>query len=781
VQCLYCRQRIGPIRQLRDQEFCSEAHRTEFRERYRQQVYEALAPDPAPTWTADFMGRAPATTPPAPHAALRVLPTSLPGECKPTVTVNGAGARAERAGWIFRQAVMPTRLAWRDAAKPHPLQIRTAKLSIDLQPANGYEAGAAPTRPVAGNCAPRPLPAAARIVESNPLPPCAVSLPAPAQTSPPAQAGPVSAEPHAAAPVPANLAAGGQVPPAIHALALPSGTTFALMAPAAPPGLAPLPITFPQPPAVAASLAPTAACHPLATASQVRHAQNLSLPSLPQAATRSLPLAPMALPSDPQPAELPALPSWPAARTGEGSDSRSPLGSHSSPQVECPAAPIGALAELAQPESAPAHEAAGNRSPRSAIAAVPERMLMPAAAHAVSALPGALSSAPLHPAGEPVPAAPPAATPSWDPARAVPQDQPLIPLADLVLPCIECSPMPAGIVAGPGVPLPPEMGRAIRSCAVFWTLRVTHMCNPGLRMDPVRMRFNDLARADISYARDHQVPVQINRRPDKGKDATHSRKIKWQLVGAAAAALLLGGVLRPPPSSKSLGESPWTGASIREWMAERATRNFADDFRGGLNQWKGGQPKWPKSWSYSTDGYIHPGELALYRPSVPLSDYRFEFMAQIESKSVDCVVRAHDARNYYALKFTVLQPGPRPLVAMVRYPVIQGAMGPRVETPLRMMIHANTPYRVSVEVQGDRYRTFVDGQEADFWTDNRLKTGGVGFFSEAGEHARVYWVKLESHGDFLGRLCGLLTGKSGEAAINKEKQAWIIGMQVPRT
>jgi pheromone shutdown protein TraB len=118
---------------------------------------------------------------------------------------------------------------------------------------------------------------------------------------------------------------------------------------------------------------------------------------------------------------------------------------------------------------------------------------------------------------------------------------------------------------------------------------------------------------------------------------------------------------------------------------------------------------------------------------------------------------------------------------MVRYPVIQGAMGPRVETPLRMMIHANTPYRVSVEVQGDRYRTFVDGQEADFWTDNRLKTGGVGFFSEAGEHARVYWVKLESHGDFLGRLCGLLTGKSGEAAINKEKQAWIIGMQVPRT
>ena len=78
------------------------------------------------------------------------------------------------------------------------------------------------------------------------------------------------------------------------------------------------------------------------------------------------------------------------------------------------------------------------------------------------------------------------------------------------------------------------------------------------------------------------------------------------------------------------------------------------------------QSKWPKSWSYSADGFIHPGQLALYRPSVPLSDYRFEFMAQIESKSVDWVVRAKDADNYYALKFTVLQPGPRPLVAMTR-------------------------------------------------------------------------------------------------------------------
>ena len=151
---------------------------------------------------------------------------------------------------------------------------------------------------------------------------------------------------------------------------------------------------------------------------------------------------------------------------------------------------------------------------------------------------------------------------------------------------------------------------------------------------------------------------------------------KWQYIGAAAAALLLAGVLRPQMAPKIAGASlPWRGISIRQWMSQRATRTFADDFRAGLNQWKGVQAKWPKSWSYSTDGFIHPGQLALYRPSVPLSDYRFEFMAQIENKSVDWVVRATDADNYYALKFTVLEAGPRPMVAMVHYPVIGGPSG----------------------------------------------------------------------------------------------------------
>ena len=42
--------------------------------------------------------------------------------------------------------------------------------------------------------------------------------------------------------------------------------------------------------------------------------------------------------------------------------------------------------------------------------------------------------------------------------------------------------------------------------------------------------------------------------------------------------------------------------------------------------------------------------------------------------------------------------------------------------------------------------------------DDRLRAGGVGFFSEAGEHARLYWVKVSNNTDWLGRLCGMLSG-----------------------
>jgi len=59
-----------------------------------------------------------------------------------------------------------------------------------------------------------------------------------------------------------------------------------------------------------------------------------------------------------------------------------------------------------------------------------------------------------------------------------------------------------------------------------------------------------------------------------------------------------------------------------------------------------------------SDGYVRPGQLALYRPSAVYSNYRLEFFAEIESKSWVGWSGA-DPQNYYAMKFTVVDPGLR--------------------------------------------------------------------------------------------------------------------------
>jgi hypothetical protein len=49
----------------------------------------------------------------------------------------------------------------------------------------------------------------------------------------------------------------------------------------------------------------------------------------------------------------------------------------------------------------------------------------------------------------------------------------------------------------------------------------------------------------------------------------------------------------------------------------------------------------------------------------------------------------------------------------------------------------------------------------DSWTDDVLKVGGVGFFSEAGESARLYWMRVSKNEDWLGRICAYLSSGSG--------------------
>jgi hypothetical protein len=241
-------------------------------------------------------------------------------------------------------------------------------------------------------------------------------------------------------------------------------------------------------------------------------------------------------------------------------------------------------------------------------------------------------------------------------------------------------------------------------------------------------------------------------------DAKTSKRfmVPSYLKGMAAGLMLASFLWFGSSSIKSDGMTLRPGDLIRLTIQRRAVYETGDNFHAGLASWDG---KFAKTWLYDKEGFVRPGRLALFKPSHDMSDYKLEFLTQVERKSVGWVFRAEDEQNYYAMKLAVTEPGPRPLVALVRYQVIDGKKESRGETPLQVMMHNNRPYRVQVDVKGNQFQTSIEGQLVDSWSDNRLKSGGVGFFTDSSEKARLYWMKITKNSDFLGKLCAVLVPK----------------------
>jgi hypothetical protein len=200
-------------------------------------------------------------------------------------------------------------------------------------------------------------------------------------------------------------------------------------------------------------------------------------------------------------------------------------------------------------------------------------------------------------------------------------------------------------------------------------------------------------------------------------------------------------------------EDQWK--NVNQTISDRAAIAYTDDFRSGLDAWES-RSNLTTSWSYDVAGFVRPGPLAIFKPTVDLSDYRFEFLAEIDQKALGWAFRAKDLKNYYAMKFVVVKPGPLPLVRMVRYAVINGREGPHIEKPLPMTVRTDMLYRIQVNARGGDFTLRAQGQVVDFWSDNRLRHGGVGFFCNRGERARLRWVEVSHQYDALGRLCAYL-------------------------
>jgi len=194
---------------------------------------------------------------------------------------------------------------------------------------------------------------------------------------------------------------------------------------------------------------------------------------------------------------------------------------------------------------------------------------------------------------------------------------------------------------------------------------------------------------------------------------------------------------------------------LRQTLAERAGVELNEDFRSGMEDWKT-ETDPATAFSFDQTGFVRPSGMALYQPSLGLKDYDLQFLGMIDQKALSWVVRARDFRNYYAVKLVVVKPGPMPVLNLVRYPVINGRVGRRIERPVRIQAQTDTLYRIGMTIHDDTFLVTVQGNVIDSWTDQTLTRGGVGFFSGAGEASRLRWLQVSHQYDVLGRLCAYL-------------------------
>lgn len=194
--------------------------------------------------------------------------------------------------------------------------------------------------------------------------------------------------------------------------------------------------------------------------------------------------------------------------------------------------------------------------------------------------------------------------------------------------------------------------------------------------------------------------------------------------------------------------------AVRQQMVDRAAIALDEDFRAGLDDWtsRGGTT----DWAFDATGFVRPGPLALYRPSIELTDYQLQFLGLIDKKALSWVVRAADFDDYYVVKLVVLKPGPVPTVGVTRYAVINGVAQNRADTIAYINAREDMLYRVKMDIHADMFVLDVQGQLVDSWSEPRLRKGGVGFFTAREEASRLRWVQVTHQYDMLGRLCAYL-------------------------
>jgi len=228
------------------------------------------------------------------------------------------------------------------------------------------------------------------------------------------------------------------------------------------------------------------------------------------------------------------------------------------------------------------------------------------------------------------------------------------------------------------------------------------------------------------------------------------------VIAALLAVAAIAGAVVLTPSHHRTKEKPDPWETLRRQVSKRAQVDLYDDFSEGLDAWETGQNR-PTTWSYDKNGFVNLGALSLYAPSMHLTNYDLDALVQIESKGMGLAFRAASSQSYQVAKLVTEGSGPMQSLTVERYAVIWGQASKAVRTRYPERFQSDTLYRVHLQVRGEAFALYIQGNLVDFWSDSRLSAGGVGLFCPQGQHARVAWVRVSHNTDSLGRMCSLLT------------------------
>jgi hypothetical protein len=225
------------------------------------------------------------------------------------------------------------------------------------------------------------------------------------------------------------------------------------------------------------------------------------------------------------------------------------------------------------------------------------------------------------------------------------------------------------------------------------------------------------------------------------------------IIAALLAVAAIAGAVVLTPSHRTKTDV-WE--TLRQRVSKRAQVDLFDDFSQGLDAWNTGENH-SSSWAYDKNGFVSVGALSTFEPSMHLTNYDLDALVQIEAKGLGLVFRAASQQSYQVAKLVIEGSGPMPSLAVQRYAVISGHASRATLTRYPEHYQSDTLYRVHLEVRGDTFALYIQGNLIDYWSDSRLSAGGMGLFCSSGEHARVAWVRVSHNTDSLGRMCSFLS------------------------